>query len=589
MILQALYDYYQRKASDPESGIPALGFSWEAIPFIVVIDRKGNFVSIEDTRSGEGKNKRARKFLVPQGPKRASGIRANLLWDNSEYALGANPRGRSDIAERSKAFRDEILRVLPARAATPEVEALLTFLEGNPSQTIESIPSETQNWKDLLETNANVTFRILGADGIVSDSFRAAIARSAEGAGDDAPCLVSGEKGSVELTHPSIKGVRGAQSSGASLVSFNSDAYTSFGKKQNNNAPVSKESTFAYTTALNALLGAGSTNKIQIGDATTVFWSQKKSSFEDAFSSFFVLPQKDNPDEDVLAVRALYETIRSGAVIPDAHMRFFVLGLSPNAARISVRFWHQGTIGELSHRLKSHFDDLKIERSSKDIGRYSLFWILVEIASERKIDNVPPNLAGSIMRSILEGTPYPATLLQQTMRRIRADQTVSRMRAAILKACLNRFQRTHPSKEKEITVALDLDNNNPGYRLGRLFAALEKIQEDANPGLNATIRDRFYGAASASPVTAFPQLLKLKNHHLKKMDNPRFVGAHEKRLTEIMSGLPTSMPAHLKMDDQARFAIGYYHQRQAFFTKATPTDSSKDDTNTPDESKKNHD
>jgi len=277
---------------------------------------------------------------------------------------------------------------------------------------------------------------------------------------------------------------------------------------------------------------------------------------------------KDDPDRDVLVVKNLYASIEQERGASNSSTRFFVLGLAPNAARISVRFWHTGTVAEFSGKIRRHYDDLEIVRSSRDQGKYSLFWYLVDIATEHKADNIPPNLAGNITRAILDGSPYPATLLQQTVRRIRAEQEVTRIRAALLKAYLNRFQRTYPSNEKEILVALDPANTNPGYLLGRLFAVLEKIQEDAQPGINATIRDRFYGAASASPVTVFTQLLKLKNHHLAKLDNPSFRIGHEKRLTEIVGNLPVDMPRHLAIEDQARFAIGYYHQRQALFTKS---------------------
>jgi CRISPR-associated protein Csd1 len=298
-----------------------------------------------------------------------------------------------------------------------------------------------------------------------------------------------------------------------------------------------------------------------------VFWSERKSDLEDHFASFFAMAPKDDPDQDVRAVQSLFKSLETGAALPSSTTRFYVLGLAPNAARLSVRFWHQGTVAELSERIRQHFDDLEIERAPRDTGRYSLFWLLVEIASEGKIDNAPPGLAGDIVRAVLNGSPYPRTLLQQAIRRIRADRKVTRMRASILKACLNRFHRVHPTREMEMTVALDLTNNNAGYRLGRLFAVLEKIQEDAQPGINATIRDRYYGAASANPVTVFPQLLKLKNHHLAKLDNRAVRAAHEKRLTEIVGGLAADMPAHLSMAEQARFAIGYYHQRQALFTK----------------------
>jgi len=239
-----------------------------------------------------------------------------------------------------------------------------------------------------------------------------------------------------------------------------------------------------------------------------------------------------------------------------------------------VRFWQTGTVAEFSQIIRQHFRDLTLAKPISDRGSCALFFLLADIALENKIDNIPPNLAPNVMRAALTGGPYPTTLLQQAMRRIRATRNVKRTQAAILKACLNRQRRfqENPSEE-EIQVSLDTSNTNPGYRLGRLFAVLEKIQEDAQPGINATIRDRFYGAASSSPVSVFPQLLKLKNHHLAKLENPAFKAAHERRLGEIFSGIGVNMPAHLSMDDQARFAIGYYHQRQALFTKTTPNDA----------------
>jgi len=243
---------------------------------------------------------------------------------------------------------------------------------------------------------------------------------------------------------------------------------------------------------------------------------------------------------------------------------FYVLGLAPNAARISVRFWKTGTIRDFAEKIYRHFQDLEIIRPVQDRYEFlSLYQILGATVLEYKVDKIPPNLAGAVVVSILDGSPYPRTLLQQCVRRIRAEQHVNRARAAILKACINRFNRIHNPQTKEVLVSLDRINTDTGYRVGRLFAVLEKIQEEANPGINTTIRDRFYGAASATPVTVFPQLLKLKNHHLPKLSPGRKINM-EKEIQDII-GEMKGFPSHMTLDQQAMFAIGYYHQRQDFF------------------------
>jgi CRISPR-associated protein Csd1 len=345
-------------------------------------------------------------------------------------------------------------------------------------------------------------------------------------------------------------------------------AFASFMKQKGYNSPIGKKEAEGFGKALNYLLRRDSPSKLQIGDATTVFWSEKETSFEKHYRSFFAMPPKDDPDKGIGELRAAIESVRTGIPPVESNLRFYVLGLAPNSARIAVRFWHQGTVGEFAANIKRHFDDIAIVKPSFDKDNQALAYLLSATALDWKTENVPPNLAGNTIRAVMTGSPYPATLLQQCLRRIRAEQgDVNRARASILKACLNRKNScANQNHEKEITVALDPDNENPGYRLGRLFAVLERIQEDANPGLNATIRDRYYGAASSTPVSVFPQLLKLKNHHLSKLENTGFRVSYEKKLAEIIGGLGDSMPAHLSMDDQARFALGYYHQRQAFFT-----------------------
>jgi len=596
MILQALCDYYQRN-----SDLPRLGFETKAIPFVIEINAAGQLVQIEDTRSLEGKKKIARNFLMPQGVKKTSGVAANLLWDNTEYVLGkANVADlknqledlearRSDgplceedqqhllsrkeeldkklrrVQIQNEAFRAK-LDALAVKVNDAGLNAVRLFLQSQESERLNTYPL----WSEILETNPVMTFRLNGDLELVCQ--RPAIRAALENSGSDAAeitCLLSGEQDAFQRLHTSIKGVWGAQSSGGNIVSFNKDAFNSFGKAQGANAPVGKRAAFAYTTALNYLLSKESAQRIQVGDASTVFWSEKRSVLEDTFADLFDEPPKDDPAKQTRAIEALFKAPQMGALGDEGGgTPFYVLGLAPNAARISVRFWQVGTVAEMSARIRQHFEDLEICHASFEKPYLSLFRLLVATASQGKSENIPPNIAGEFMRTILTGLPYPQTLLQAAVRRIRAEHKVNYPRAALIKACLKRQTRYSPTHEKEITVALDDSNTNPGYRIGRLFAALEKIQEEAiNP--SATIRDRFYGAASSTPVSVFANLMKLKNHHLAKMEEGR-KRYFEKLIGQIMSDI-NDFPAHLNLADQGRFAIGYYHQRQAFYTKSEST------------------
>jgi CRISPR-associated protein Csd1 len=308
------------------------------------------------------------------------------------------------------------------------------------------------------------------------------------------PCLVTGKLDEPVRLHTAIKGVRGAQSSGANIVSFNLDAFRSFGKEQGLNAPVGKTAEFAYTTALNTMLAKGSRQRILVGDATTVFWGERKNPLEDLFADLFGEPAKENPDQLTRAVKNLYSAPTSGAPPMDEdYTPFFVLGLAPNAARIAVRFWHAGTVGETARQIKRHFDDCAVVHGPDQPDYLSLFRLLVSTATQGKAENIAPNLGGEFMKAILAGTPYPLNLLSAAIRRCRAEREVTHPRAALIKGILAREARYYQKIEKETGMGLDPSNMNVGYRLGRLFAVLEKAQEEANPGINATIRDRFMG------------------------------------------------------------------------------------------------
>jgi len=576
MILQSLCSYYKRMPD-----LPREGFERKEIPFVIELNKNGTVIQIEDTRTSEGKKKRAKQYRIPQGAKKSVNVAANLLWGNAEYVLGlpdskklAERKGKgkeSEYRERLKEMHADFIKAiksLPASCQNDEgIRAVLKFCEhSDPS----GLARFGDVWKELQANNPNITFRLQGDTELVCQrpAIIDAVSKLTEKVMPDGVCLITGDFDEIERLHPAIKGVWGAQTSGANVVSFNLPAFNSWGKEQGDNAPVGKHSVFAYTTALNHLLRKDSRQRLQVGDASTVFWADKPTPLEDQFSDIFAEPPKDDPDRNARALKALYESPRQGiAPVKDHQTRFFVLGLGPNAARIAIRFWHVGTVAELAKTIQQHFDDLAIVRPSFEKPYLSVFRLLLATAVQSKSENIPPNLGGEVMRSIMECFPYPNTLFQGAIRRVRAEQDVTYSQAAVLKACLNRRGRSEQTSEKEMTVSLDHSNINPGYRLGRLFAVLEKIQEEANPGVNATIRERFYGAASSTPVTVFSNLMKLKNHHLAKLENRGRKVNLERLISEIVDGV-SDFPPHLNLADQGRFAIGYYHQRQTLFSKS---------------------
>jgi CRISPR-associated protein Csd1 len=566
MILQALNDYYTRKSTDSQAGLAPEGFELKAIPFVLVLDEDGRLVQLADRREGSGKKKEAKIDLVPQGAKKTSGVTANLLWDTAEYVLGVDTRGKAErVAEQHAAFVARLIEVFGEAPLDVGLHATLAFLQEHLTGALEILATHT-SWPEILETNPLMSFQLSVDTNLVCQrpTVIAAIIGRESGL-PDGRCLVSGEPDVIERLHPAIKGVWGAQTSGANIVSFNLGAFNSFGKSQSFNAPVGKRAAFAYTTVLNHLLAKGSRQRAQVGDASTVFWAEKKSGepCESAFLDFLDPPRNDDPDRKTQAVASLYRSVMDGRPITeDDGQHFHVLGLAPNAARLAVRFWHVSTIAELGRVFRRYFDEVEIVRPSYEVGApLSLYRLLTATALLRKTENIPPNLGGDVMRAILEGRRYPETLMQGAMRRIRAEREVTFPRAALLKAYLVRNLN-----DKEITVSLNEENNDPGYRLGRLFAALERAQERAQGNLNASIRERYYGAFSATPVTVLPLLMKLKNHHLAKLTNRGEAVNLEKLFSTIVDGL-ADVPARLSLAEQARFAVGYYHQRQAFFNK----------------------
>ncbi|GKT26020.1 type I-C CRISPR-associated protein Cas8c/Csd1 [Acidovorax sp. SUPP3334] len=602
MILQALNTYYQRLLARGEEGLSPFGYSPEKISYEILLAPDGRVVEVNDIRDTSGKKPLPRSMNVPQPEKRTVGIKSNFLWDKTSYVLGASATSKRADKEHEafKTLHQESLK----DTQDSGLKALLNFMSAWKPERFSDAPFKSE----MLD--ANIVFRLDGERTHLHERPAAQTVRARLLGSDDAAapalahCLVTGERLPVARLHPAIKGVNGAQSSGASIVSFNLESFTSYGKSQGENAPVSEQAAFAYTTVLNHLLRRGEHNRqrIQIGDASVVFWAEaddadQAQEAELTFESLLNAPPDDS--QEAARVRDVLQQIAKGRPLSELNpklqdgTRMFVLGLAPNASRISIRFWETDTLGGFAQRLAQHAADFRLEpvpwKTAPAARRIVLATVPNREGAIPKMDDAFNNLVGEFMRSVLNGRPYPRSLLANTLMRIRSDGNLSGLRAAICKGILAREKRLginiHIHKE-EVPVSLDKQSENPGYRLGRLFAVLEAVQRSALGGqVNATIRDRYYGAASATPASVFPVLLRNTQNHMGRLrkDKPGLAVNLEKDIREIVDGLSEQFPRSLRIEDQGRFAIGYYHQSQSRFTKnGAEAEQDTADTNTND-------
>ncbi len=574
MILQALTRYYQRLLDEEGSGVAPPGFGEAKISFALVLDDQGKLVDVQDLRDREGKKTRPRQEQAPQAVTRTVGISANFLWDNTGYVLGADNKDNPERAAQCFAAFKELQHQLGKGIDDPGVRSVLRFLDAwDPRQA-----AELPQWEEMA--GQNLVFRLDGQRGFVHQSPAARQAWlehwSQQEAGEPGQCLVSGERLPLSRLHPAIKGVWGAQSSGARLVSFNLDAFTSYGKEQNYNAPVGNRPAFAYTTALNRLLAKGGRQRIQIGDASVVFWSEAPSEAEEILG--FALNGGEAEDQALnQRIAAFLQAAKNGQPLAGWQDQednpFYILGLSPNASRLSVRFWHMSTVGEMQRRLGQHLADLELARISDKQPEHPPLWMLLkQCAAQGKTENIPPLLAGEMTRAVLTGRPYPNILLAALVERIRADKQVGYLRAALLKAYLTRQYRLNQTNRAdsggmEVTVTLDTQSTNPAYRLGRMFAVLEDLQRNALPGIKATIRDKYLSSASSAPRASFPYLLRNAQNHYSKLRKQEgkegLAGFFDQLIGEISQGLNAQdgFPATLDMEQQGLFFLGYYQQK----------------------------
>lgn len=593
MILKALYDYYHRK---PEIHTP-IGYELEEIDYVIVIDENGNLVDLQNVRE----NNRGRLFLIPKAIVRTGKkILPNLLWDNLEYITGISKDSKrlTKATAYNKAFISKLNNLPEDIKNDKAISALIKFYNSDFQQQFKQHP----NFDECIKINGWMAFKLDGELELISDieSIRAYQKNeflSGKYEEDDlnnireSVCLITGEKNIIKRLHTELR-LAGTDKNVKIVAIQENQGYDSYGKERGYNAPVSIEAEANYSAALKHLLNSKK-NKIRLSDITILFWSEKNSEEinpEEIFPWVIAMQkaEADNPDRGIEKIEKLFESIFTGKISSERTNHFYVLGLSPNAARISVRFWKAPSVEDFGKNIRKHFDDFKIDGGPKYLSLYEILSSISTITNKRDKTNIIffrgqfyeaiPNLSGQMVEAILDGSQYPITLLNQCIIRIRAEASkkdkngktitnVTSTRAAILKAYLNRFNKIHKPNEKEITMSLDPNNTNVAYRIGRLFAVLEIIQEkSALPQkINTTIRDRFYGAASSSPITVFPRLLSLKNSHIKKLKEGEKI-YFEKLIGEILSEVK-SFPTNLSLNEQANFAIGYYHQRQDFFTK----------------------
>lgn len=583
MILQALHGYYERMCENPDSGMPPYGTSMENISFALVLDGDGNLRSIEDLREQEGKKLHARKMPVPIAEKKASGIKPNFLWDTTSYVLGKGKEKDDETEEKKRKNLNRIAKChasffenlkLYCNESDPGLTAVLKFL----AKDVKDI-SGFSKFEEVIGTN--VVFRLEGEIGFVHDRPAARKAWASclhqRERGVLGQCLVTGKTSNIARLHPSIKGVRGAQPAGASIVAFELASVKSYGKERSYNAPVSQYAAFSYVSALNFLLRRMSRQKVTVGDATIVFWAERMSPAEDFLADLFDPSSEANETvtsadpQTTTRIHDLLQAIRSGRqavdIVPDLDesVRFYLLALAPNAARLSIRFWEVDTVGGLLQKIGRHFRDLEIIPQYDSEPKFPPLWLLMrQTAVLNKTENVSPVMAGGMARAMLAGVRYPQSLLPVVLGRIRAEHKVTYCRAALIKAFLVR------NKQLEVPVSLDPTRTDRPYLLGRLFAVLERAQEDAVPGTNATIKDRYLGSASANPAQVFHMLLKNSANHTAKLrkdpEKKSRAFYYDFMIQDIMNEF-SDFPSTMSPEEQGLFMIGYYHQRKDFFTK----------------------
>lgn len=572
MILQSLVEHYERLAA--QGKVSRQGWCNAKVSYCINLRRDGTVQGIiplkQEVESGKKKVWIPSLMEVPEMVSRSSGVKANFLCDNSKYLLGIDKDGAGkrtqECFEAAKQIHLEMLEFVNSELS----EAVRAFFEGWKPENAKDCKDIEQYWDDIT-AGGNLVFGMEMSYAQDDAAIREAWNQKISGSGDENTgiCLVTGKKSEIARIHTVIKGVQGAQSSGAALVSFNAPAFESYGKEQSYNAPVGKYAVFAYTTALNYLLSQRD-YVFQFGDTTVVFWSE---SGEETYQEIFDWSLEPNIDNQE-ALRGIFEALSKNKpiVIDDLKLdmtkKFYILGLAPNAARLSVQFFYENSFDDVLNNLRLHYERMEIVKPVWDEQDYLGVWrMFQETVNQKSKDKKPrTNMTAAVLRAILSDGRYPESLYSNVLLRIRAEQgSVSSGRAAIIKACLLKKQIL---KKGEMFVGLNEENQDVAYNLGRIFAVLEAVQEEANSGINTTIKDRYFNSACATPEIIFPILFKLKNSHIRKFSKQKEGTRiyYETLLTELQSRIDR-YPKRLNLEEEGKFILGYYHQVQKRYEK----------------------
>lgn len=569
MILQALTRLFEDLVQQGKISRP--GWSPAKISYALCLDASGTLEYVvpllSEVQVGKNTLLRPTPMALPSSVPRASGIRSNFLWDNSSYLLGVDEKGKPERSRSCFRASAALHHQLLDEVSTPAAKAILSFFDFWQPEFAQEHTALKDCWQELMK-GANLVFRVDGMFAQEDPLIRSAWdTHYGDVSGEKQQCLVTGNPDVAEPVHPTVKGIAGAQSSGAALVSFNAPAFCSYGKEQSLNAPVGKYAAFAYTAALNYLL-ADRENVHRIGDTTVICWAEGAEPQYNLLAGFSIFG--DTPPDTIstndlrAAVSNLAQGIACEELKLDPNRPFYILGLAPNAARLSVRFFYRNSFGALMQNVNAHHARLEI--AGRPRSMMPLWALLRETVNLNTTDKSPsPVLAGAVARAVFTGSAYPASLLEAVMLRIRAEREITPGRAAILKAYYLKNPSTKCPKEV-LTVGLNENSTNIPYTLGRLFAVYEAVQETANRGINATIKDKYFNSAAATPAMIFPILDNLCQKHLRKLDTG-FRISYDRQIGQIKDILGESYPVRLSLPEQGSFNLGYYHQKQFRYTK----------------------